>query len=125
MSLYYASLNKNVALFKTKKSEHLAKFLLNYLQSGLLKVQIDLISRGGAQGFLGLGDIRNLVFFKMPSTEMQQIVEYLDIELSKLDSLTTEAQRGIELLQERRMALISAAVTGQIDVRPLLKKEAA
>jgi type I restriction enzyme S subunit len=34
-----------------------------------------------------------------------------------VDTLTTEAQRAIDLLQERRTALISAAVTGQIDVR--------
>ena len=38
---------------------------------------------------------------------------------AKLDALTAEAERGIELLQERRTALISAAVTGQIDVREL------
>jgi type I restriction enzyme S subunit len=36
---------------------------------------------------------------------------------AKFDTLTTEAQRAIDLLQERRTALISAAVTGQIDVR--------
>ena len=35
----------------------------------------------------------------------------------KLDLLIAEAQRGIDLLQERRTALISAAVTGKIDVR--------
>jgi len=36
-----------------------------------------------------------------------------------------QSQRGIELLQERRTALISAAVTGKIDVRSLAAKEAA
>ena len=36
----------------------------------------------------------------------------------EFDTLTAEAQRAIDLLQERRTALISAAVTGQIDVRP-------
>jgi type I restriction enzyme S subunit len=45
------------------------------------------------------------------------MVSYLDAELAKLDTLTAEAQRAIDLLQERRTALISAAVTGQIDVR--------
>ena len=37
--------------------------------------------------------------------------------LTKLDTLTDEAQRAIGLLQERLTTLISAAVTGQIDVR--------
>lgn len=51
--------------------------------------------------------------------EQAEIVEYVGVELAKFDTLTTEAQRAIDLLQERRTALISAAVTGQIDVRHL------
>ena len=38
---------------------------------------------------------------------------------AKFDTLTAEAQRAIDLLRERRTALISAAVTGQIDVRAI------
>ena len=49
--------------------------------------------------------------------EQSAIASFLDNETSKIDALTTEAQHGIDLLQERRSALISAAVTGQIDVR--------
>jgi len=52
-----------------------------------------------------------------PIDEQRQIVAYLIAESAKFDTLTTEAQRAIDLLQERRTALISAAVTGQIDVR--------
>jgi type I restriction enzyme S subunit len=55
----------------------------------------------------------------VPGVEEQgQIVTFLKRETAKLDALTAEAQRAIELLQERRTALISAAVTGKIDVRP-------
>ena len=39
---------------------------------------------------------------------------------AKFDTLTAEAQRGISLLKERRTALISAAVTGKIDVRGMV-----
>jgi type I restriction enzyme S subunit len=52
-----------------------------------------------------------------PISEQQSITRFLQTETAKLDTLTAEAQRAIELLQERRTALISAAVTGQIDVR--------
>jgi type I restriction enzyme S subunit len=52
-----------------------------------------------------------------PTSEQKEIVEHLDREIGKFDTLTAEAQRAIDLLQERRTALISAAVTGQIDVR--------
>jgi len=54
-----------------------------------------------------------------PLPEQTRIAEFLDRETAKIDALTAEAQRAIDLLQERRTALISAAVTGQIDVRGL------
>lgn len=52
-----------------------------------------------------------------PLIEQFEIASFIKGESSKFDTLTTEAQRAIDLLQERRTALISAAVTGQIDVR--------
>jgi type I restriction enzyme S subunit len=56
--------------------------------------------------------------FPFPSIKEQfEIAGFLDNELAKFDTLTSEAQHAIDLLQERRTALISAAVTGQIDVR--------
>ena len=60
-----------------------------------------------------------------PLNEQTAIIEFLDTELAKFDTLTAEAHRAIDLLQERRTALISAAVTGQIDVRQLAAKKAA
>ncbi|KZE27358.1 hypothetical protein AVW16_02080 [Crenobacter luteus] len=50
-------------------------------------------------------------------SEQNVIVSFLDTETAKLDALTAAATRAIELLKERRSALIAAAVTGQIDVR--------
>lgn len=52
-----------------------------------------------------------------PIGEQNAIVQFLSNEAVKFDALTVETQRAIDLLQERRTALISAAVTGQIDVR--------
>ena len=54
--------------------------------------------------------------------EQTIIASFLDSETTKFDTLTTEAQHAIDLLQERRTALISAAVTGQIDVRGIIKE---
>ena len=50
---------------------------------------------------------------------------FLSRETGEFDALTAEAQRAIDLLQERRTALISAAVTGQIDVRDFGSRGAA
>lgn len=115
---------KNVALFKTNASPCLAKYLLYYLQSGLLDIQVDLLSRGGAQGFLGLGDIRNLIFFKMPMEEMQLIVQTIDERLAPLNQLGEAAKLSLKLLNERRSAIIYAAVTGKIDVRQAASRSA-
>jgi len=52
-----------------------------------------------------------------PNSEIAQILEFIDRQSSVFDSLVGEAAKGVELLQERRSALISAAVTGKIDVR--------
>ncbi|MBK7953515.1 MAG: restriction endonuclease subunit S [Candidatus Accumulibacter sp.] len=49
--------------------------------------------------------------------EQQSILHFLDHETTKIDDLVTEAETATILLQERRTALISAAVTGKIDVR--------
>ena len=48
---------------------------------------------------------------------MPKIAAYLDTETAQLDARTADAQHAIDLFQERRTALISAAGTGQIDVR--------
>jgi len=58
-------------------------------------------------------------------TEQQQILMSLSDQRNRFDTLTAEAQRAIALLQERRTALISAAVTGKIDVRSFSLKETA
>jgi type I restriction enzyme S subunit len=64
-----------------------------------------------------MGDLHQAV---PPKREQSAIAEFLDRETGQIDSLTAEARRAIELLKERRGALISAAVTGRIDVRGLV-----
>ena len=67
---------------------------------------------------------RNLihpVFVSWPPIPEQVIIaKFLALEISKFGTLEAEAQRAIDLLQERRTALISAAVTGRIDVRGIV-----
>jgi type I restriction enzyme S subunit len=52
-----------------------------------------------------------------PVEERTAIIEYLREEMSKSDTLFNEVAKSVELLKEHRTALISAAVTGKIDVR--------
>ncbi len=68
---------------------------------------------------LSLASIRKLAIPLPPLTEQRAIVAHLDEKCGKIDQLKAKAERGIELLKERRSALISAAVTGKIDVREM------
>jgi len=52
-----------------------------------------------------------------PESEQSDIVRHIETECTKIDKLISHAETAAKLLQERRTALISAAVTGKIDVR--------
>jgi type I restriction enzyme S subunit len=53
-----------------------------------------------------------------PPEEQRAIAAFLDSQTAKLDELGAKIHEAIALLREYRTALISAAVTGQIDVSP-------
>lgn len=100
-------------------------YIVLLLQSDAVREQLSLAMTGSCQPNFGPTHLSG-VMVAIPSQEEQgAIVECLAADLSKLDTLTAETQRSISLLQERRSALISAAVTGQIDVRSFVGQEAA
>jgi type I restriction enzyme S subunit len=95
-------------------------FLRYFFLSGCFQNAVRQNIHGGVNQNIHAEDIKNQ-YLAVPSLDEQQsIAAFLDRETEKLDTLTAESKRGIELLQERRTALISAAVTGKIDVRDLV-----
>ena len=62
-------------------------------------------------------DVHVVKVVAAPVEEQDQIVTYIDRISNQLDQLVEAAEKNVTLLQERRSALISAAVTGKIDVR--------
>jgi len=76
-------------------------------------------SMSGASGLKRVPDefFRNLAWPIPPVHEQKVIVDYLQLQLARLDNLMLKTERSIELLKEHRAALITAAVTGKIDVR--------
>jgi type I restriction enzyme S subunit len=102
-------------------------FLAVQLKSSLGQTYFELSQYGLKQG-LSLENVREAPVLVPPVTEQSAIVSYLNVEAEKFDVLSAKAQHSKELLQERRTALISAAVTGKIDVRgwqPAAAQEAA
>ncbi|MCA1972033.1 MAG: restriction endonuclease subunit S [Caenispirillum sp.] len=96
----------------------LATYLLRTIDA--MKGYLDSYTSGATIKTIGMGDIRKLVTALPPLDEQQAIVGFLSASVPRIDSLMSEAQRAIDLLKERRWALISAAVTGKIDVRGLV-----
>jgi type I restriction enzyme S subunit len=68
---------------------------------------------------INVGQIKAFWICVPPLTEQISIAEYLDHETAKIDRMVEKVEAAIEKLQEYRTALITAAVTGKIDVRPL------
>ena len=112
---------------KLRKERILPEFVSYYLGCTPVRGQIELSATGASSSMVNIGQSVILeLFVAIPSIEEQsQILGSIQYEIVKLDTLTADAERAIELLQERRTALISAAVTGQIDVRQLAQGVAA
>ncbi|MDI1245946.1 MAG: hypothetical protein PSV24_11140 [Rhodoferax sp.] len=98
----------------------LPHFVLSFMRSRNFIEAVTLNWSFGTQQNIGMGVIGNLACTVPPVQEQFRIVQHLKTEVTKIEDLIIEAKRTIELLQERRTALISAAVTGKIDVRGLV-----
>lgn len=75
------------------------------------------IQTGALHPHLNCGNVRDLYLPLPPLEQQDQILEFIAAQTSIFDPLIAEAEAAITLLSERRGALISAAVTGKIDVR--------
>ncbi len=95
-------------------NEHFSKY---YFRTGhaqaFFEEQLNLVTRAS----LGQDILKQLPVLLPPLDEQQVIANYLDDKTSKIDILITKATKAIELLKEKRTALINSAVTGKIDVR--------
>lgn len=104
------------------------KIRVNYL---LFRLQEDNFIRAATAAMTGAGGLRrvpsdfllNYPIAIPPKPEMDAIVAYLNAQEVHYDLMEKNATQAVQLLQERRTALISAAVTGKIDVRDWVAPE--
>ena len=117
------AMGQDVSLIKSRRQN--GRYLNYILHGDLMAQQLETLMVGSTFKRINVADIRALKVVCPPRKEQDEIVEFIESQTAKFDALTAEAQRAIDLLQERRTALISAAVTGKIDVRELAGLEAA
>lgn len=88
-------------------------YFRSQIHRGFFTKEMNIVTRASlSQGLL------KLLPTLLPSlTEQNEIAQYLDKELCKVDEIIYQIQREIDLIQEYKISLISEVVTGQIDVR--------
>jgi type I restriction enzyme S subunit len=100
-----------------------SRYLMWHLNARCVYVQGIVDTVGATSPHVNVDTIRNYCLAEPPLTEQRQIAMRLDSELSRIDDLIKTVAFGIERTSEFRSALISAAVTGQIDVRTYRPQE--
>ena len=111
-----ANVNQHVCILRPRSDLIRPAFLHAVISSHGVQSQIFSSENGVSREGLNYTQTANLMFAVPQSIEMQQrIVNFLNRETAKIDALIAKKQRLIELLQEKRTALISHAVTKGLD----------
>jgi len=100
-----------------KRGNYDSHWLCAVMNSRLVRQQVEVVQYGAAQKQFNIADAIEFWMFEPPREEQTMIAEYIDRQSSVFNALMEASERSRQLLQERRSALISAAVTGKIDVR--------
>lgn len=107
-------LAQRVMLFRAKSTPGYLMWALNS-SSTYTQAQQDCI--GSTSPHVNVDTIKNFILAWPPENEREEISNFIHQTLGSVESLTAHLTEKLTLLQERRTALISAAVTGKIDVR--------
>ncbi|EMP0250216.1 TPA: restriction endonuclease subunit S [Klebsiella michiganensis] len=107
-------LAQRVMLFRAKSTPGYLMWALNS-SSTYTQAQQDCI--GATSPHVNVDTIKNFILSWPPEKEREEISNFIYQTLDSIESLTVHLTEKLTLLQERRTALISAAVTGKIDVR--------
>ena len=112
-----AFVNQHLALVRPANSDVNSRWIAYCITSPVGQEQFAADLYGGTKDGLGLNDVRSLIVLEPPTWEQERMVRYLDQQNKELTTLVQVVRIAIDHLKEYRTALISAAVTGKIDVR--------
>ena len=119
------AMGQDVVLLRKLSPQYSSDYLQYVIRSPIVTEQLANMMIGSTFKRINVAEIRSFIVPLPPHAEQAEISEFTEAKTAQFDTLTTEANRVIDLLKERRTALISAAVTGQIDVRNLVPVESA
>ena len=111
-----AYVSQHVALARIRPNAINHRWVAYFYLAEPGQIQLAESAYGGTKVQLALDDIKELLLLVPPRKEQVQLVKFLDAAELRFDSLKSKITRAIELLREKRTALISAAVTGKIEM---------
>ncbi|SEO71457.1 restriction endonuclease subunit S [Pseudomonas sp. ok266] len=94
-----------------------SRWLCAVMNSRLVRQQVEVVQYGAAQKQFNIADAIEFWMFEPPLSEQTALAIFIEQQSQVFEELMEEASSSMRLLKERRSALISAAVTGKIDVR--------
>lgn len=100
-----------------RKGEFDSNWLCFVMNSRVVRYQVELVQYGAAQEQFNISHAVDFLIPVPPARVQRQIAAVLTEHTERLEQLASRILRSIDLLRERRAALITAAVTGQIDAR--------
>src|SRR5665213_2007457 len=101
----------HLAILRSDKTKLDGRFLLRCLQSKDIRIQLGLAADGVTRFGIPKDAIGKLQLPVPPLAEQRAITKYLDKETGRMDALVAAKERWLELLAEKRRALITRAVT--------------
>jgi len=110
------ALAQRIIRFRMMPSRFSSKFTLYAMMSDSFQGQLERLSTGSTAEGLKASKLFSIWLVAPPIPEQIAITKFLDRETSKIDQMAEKVELAIARLQEYRTALITAAVTGKIDV---------
>ena len=107
----------SLIIMRPNQSDLRSEYLNVLCQSDVVSRQVDGFVKGAGLPRLSIQNLRKVVGVFPPREEQEEIADFVLEVGRQFDGLGAAARETVLLLQERRTALISAAVTGKIDVR--------
>lgn len=109
-------IGQRTVLLRPDNSKVLGEWILHSIYSGAARRFIEVLSKSTTVAHINMSDIPDIPLALPTLAEQEHVLDAVRTEMSRLAGIQRSLTQQISLLVERRQALITAAVTGQIEV---------
>lgn len=111
------ALAQRIVKFRGKPHVLQNDYLMYWIMGSACQARLETLATGSTALGIKASKLGMIECLVPPIEEQREIVRFIETSIAAVDALNAHAESAIELLKERRSALIAAAVTGKIDVR--------